>query len=325
VRPAAVSLVVAAVTACSPRAQPPVGARVGPALAAALAAADRTHAPWRCAAPDGPAAQDELLAIGGRTWRMAAGVLTLDGAGDVAIAVIADGAGSAPVTLAAIGRLRDRWGPVDLVLSLGGMGATEAELAAMLATVAEHTTSPLVALPGDLEPVPAQTGAIAAVRQRGAAVLDGRLVRRIEVPGATLALVPGVAAASRLAAGSDGCSYQPADVTAACAELAKRAGLRVLVSAEAPRRDTGDEPTGELALPCRPPAPLDLTLHGPPGDTASPARTGGRDGARVALTPGSSDATPRAPGPPRSPSAGVLTIHGTAWSWRPLRDLRPEQ
>jgi hypothetical protein len=315
-------VVLAGLVACSGRAPVPVGSRVGPAIAAALGAADDAREPWRCAAPDGPSVSDETLATGAHTWQLGARVMKLDASGDVAIGVIADAAGSAPETLAALGRLRARLAQVDLVISLGGMGRTRAELEATFAAIADHATWPLVALPGDLEPASAQTEAIAAARQRGAAVIDGRLVLRIELPGATIALVPGAGAASRLAAGANGCTYRAADVAAALADLTPLAGLRILASAEAPRRTVRDESTGELALTPGAGQQLDLALHGPTTGAATPARSGDREGAAVPLTPGSSDATPRLPGPRRPPTAGILTLHGNAWTWKPIEDVK---
>lgn len=306
--------------ACSGRASVPAGSRVGPAIVAALAAVDQVQAPWRCAAPDGPGMADETLTAGRRQWQLAARVMKLDAPGELSIGVIADAAGSAPETLAALGRLRNRLGQVDLVISLGGMGASRAELEATFAVIADGAGWPLVALPGDLEPASAQAEAIAVVRQRGAAVVDGRLVQRIELPAATIALVPGAGAASRLAAGADGCGYRAADVAAAFADLTPRAGLRILASAEAPRAVERGEPTGELAVTAGAGQQIDIALHGPTTGAVTPARSGDRDGAAVSLTPGSSDATPRLPGPRRSPTAGILTLHGSAWRWRPVED-----
>jgi hypothetical protein len=317
--------VLAAVAACSGRPQVPVGARTGPAIVAALGAADELREPWRCAAPDGPSVADEALTAGARTWRLGARVMKLEATGALAIGVIADAAGSAPETLAALGRLRARLRHVDLVIALGGMGATRAELEATFAAIADHAAWPLVALPGDLESVPAQAQAIAALRERGTAVIDGRLVQRIELPAATIALVPGASEASRLAAGTEGCRYRAADVARAFADLTPRAGLRILASAEAPRepdRDHRGEPTGELAMTTGAGQSIDIALHGPTSGAATPARTGTRDGAAASLTPGSSDATPRLPGPRRPATAGILTLDGATWTWKPIEDVR---
>ncbi|HEU4729344.1 MAG TPA: hypothetical protein VFT22_15690 [Kofleriaceae bacterium] len=317
-----------AAAACSGNAGAPVGAHVAPAIAAALTAADEVREPWRCAAPDGPSVADETLTIGAHEWRLGARAMRLTGAGtgDIAIGVVADAAGSAPETLAALGRLRARLAHVDLVLSLGGMGASRAELEAVFAVIADRAAWPLVAMPGDLEPVADQTAAIATARRRGAAVIDGRLVGRIELPAATIALVPGAGAASRLVAGAEGCAYRAEGVAAAFADLTPRPGLRILASAEAPRDAGPGGPSGELGLTAGAGQQIDLALHGPAsgtaGDSPTPPRSGSRDGAAASLSPGSSDATPRLPGPRRIPSAGVLTVHGSAWSWKPIEDVK---
>ena len=312
---------VVVLAACSGRTSAPAGGRVGPALGAALAAADEAREPWRCAAPDGPSVADEALTTGGHVWQLGARAMKLDGGGAVAIGVIADAAGSAPATLAALGRLRAALDRVDLVISLGGMGATRAELDAVFAVLADRASWPLVALPGDLEPADAQAGAVAAARKRGAPVVDGRLVQRIELPAATIALVPGAGAMSRLAAGAEGCLYRAADVDAAFADLTPRPGLRILASAEAPRGVVDGEPTGELAVTIGAGRQIDIALHGPTGGTATPARSGNRDGSAVSLTPGTSDAAPRLPGPRRAPTAGVLTVRDGGWTWRPIADV----
>jgi hypothetical protein len=308
--------------ACSGRASPPVGSRIGPALAAALAAADNTREPWRCAAPDGPGLPAEALTVGTRTWQLGGTVMRLSAGDDLAIGVIADAADSAPATLAALGRLRGELEHVDLVISLGGMGATRTALEATFAALASHASWPLVAMPGDLEPIDAHAEAIAAARQGGAPVIDGRLVQRIELPLATVALVPGAGAASRLVSGADGCSYRAADVAATLADLTRRPGLRILATAEPPRSAARDEPSGELVVTAGAGPEIDIALHGPTTGAPSPPRTGRRDGAAVPLTPGSSDAAPRLPGFYRRPSAGILTLRGDAWSWKSIEDVK---
>jgi len=314
--------VLAGLVACSGRSNVPVGSRTGPAIAAAPADAETSREPWRCAASDGPSVADETLTTGAHHWQLGARVMKLDATGEVEIGVFADAAGNAPETLAALGRLRKKLTRVDLAISLGGMGATRAELEAVFAVLTDRAAWPLVALPGDLEPVPAQTEAIAAARQRGSPVIDGRLLQRIELPAATIALVPGAGAASRLAAGMDGCAYRAADVTAVFADLTPRAGLRILASAEAPREFDHGEPTGELALTAGAGQQIDLVLHGPTSGAATRACTGQRDGSATSLTPGSSDATPRPPGPRRAPTAGILALHDNAWTWRPIEDIK---
>jgi hypothetical protein len=101
--------------------------------------------------------------------------------------------------------------------------------------------------------------------------------------------------------------------------------------AEAPREIVAGEPTGQLELVASKVQPMaagsgataggtvDLILHGPTHATPTPARTGSRDGSAVGLSPGTSDATTRLP-EPALPAAGVLTIRGNSWSWRPVID-----
>jgi hypothetical protein len=298
----------------------PAGSRIGPALAAALETADHLRTPWRCAAADGPTLADETLTIGAHTWVVSGRGLRLDGKGDVVIGAVADAAGAAPATVAALGRLRAKLARADLVISLGGMGTTQQELEATLGVLADKAPFAIVALPGDLESATAQTAAIKAMRARGQVVIDGRLARRIELPGVRIATIPGAGAQSRLVAGGDGCGYREADVLAALVELTPHPSLRILASAEAPRTQSAGEPSGMLALMPRAGQEVDLALHGPTGEVASRARTGNRDGDAIPLTPGTVDATSRLPGPVRAPTAGLLTVHGTSWSWKPITD-----
>lgn len=311
-------VVIVALAACggSAPAPKPAGGQVGPALVAALGAADHAKAPWRCGAADGPALVDETLDVGGRTWKLAGHAMKAEGAGPVAIGVVADAGGAAPATLAALGRLRSKLGQARVVIALGGMGTTPAELEATLGVLAEGATYPVVALPGDLEAAPALTAAIKALRGRGRLVVDGRLAQRIELDGATVAAIAGTLAASRLAAGDDGCTVSAQDVRAALA--AGGAGLRIVASAEAPRRTIDGEATGDLELTA-PPGAIDVALYGATGQPASRARSGRRGGEPAALTPGSADATARLAAPGR-PSAGLLVVDGDAWSWKPIID-----
>ncbi len=303
----------------------PLGERVGPALTAAFAAAESVRAPWRCAAADVPMLAVETLKVGTHTWKLAGHAVTLEGKGSVTIGVIADAGGAAPATLAALGRLRTQLATADLVITLGGMGGTQVELEATLGTLAERAPYPIVALAGDLESVTAQSTAIQALRARGHVVIDARHARTIELPGATIATVPGATSAARLVAGGDGCSYTAADVAAMFAVLSPQPGLRILASFEAPRTVVNGEPAGQLALTSGAAQHVDIALHGPITGAPSPARTGGRDGGGVALTPGTCDATTRLPGPRHAPSAGLLTLgvlpSGATWRWKPIVDI----
>jgi len=301
--------------ACGSRPAPAPGAAVDRALIAALTAADHLRAPWRCASLDTPALPVDHLS----GWTVAEHRLARDSAADeIVIGVVADAAGSAAPTIATLARLRGKLDEAkpELVLALGGMGATRAELEATLGTLAAHASFPVVALAGDLEPAAAHAAAIAALRARGDAIFDARLVRWIELPGLTVATVPGAGAAARLAAGDDGCGWSAQELDKLYAELSARKGVRVVASAEAPR---DGEPSGELALAASAAQPIDIHLHGPTRPTPTPARTGSRDGHAIALSPGTSDPTTRLPDA-HAATAGPLTVRGGAWTWRPIVD-----
>jgi len=313
---------VAVLAACGGgRTAVPAGSQVGPALTAALAAADQARAPWRCAAPDGPAAPDATLSVGAHTWKLAGHTLSRTGkTSGLVIGVIADAGGAAPATLAALGRLGKKLARAELVLVLGGMGTTREELEATLGAFGDAPPFPILALPGDLEAMPALAAASLALRGRGVTVIDGRTVQQIEAPGVAIAAIGGAGARGRLVAGDDGCAYRDADVTAAMSALTSKPGIRILASAEAPRAIYAGEPTGELALTATADHELDVALHGPTTAGVSKARSGARDGDAVALSPGRADATPRLPGPATSPTAGLLTVSGETWSWKPVTD-----
>ncbi len=315
---AALPALAVVLAACSDKPAPTRAPRIGNVLAAVLAAADETREPWRCAAADLPNVADLAFTTGDRKWQLGGHMLRRTDHDDaIAIGVIADAANASPRTIAALARLRvelEKASP-DLVLTLGGMGSTQAELEATLGTLAERAPWPLVALPGDLEGMPAYVGAVSALRKRGEPVVDGRLVRWIELPGATVATLPGAGARERLAAADDGCQWRPEDVAKVYSDVTAKPGMRIVASAEAPRTTVGGEPAGELALV--PAQPIEVALHGPVSPAPSPARTGIRDGMRAVLSPGTSDAVRRLPDP-HTPSAGVLVIRSGVWSWRPV-------
>lgn len=300
----------------------PGGPPIGKVLAALVTAADETAVPWRCAASDVPSLPEEEFAIGETTWKVAGHSLVRPDGTHVMIGVVADAAGSATRTIASLGRTRAAFdaAKVDLVITLGGMGATVDELQATLGTLSDHAAWPVLALPGDLEPMDAHLAAIAALRKRGDRVLDGRSIRWVQAGPATIGTVPGAGAIERSAAGRDGCAWSPEDVAKIATELTAKAGVRILASTEAPREVIEGEAAGELGLvTSKALFPVEVALHGPlvPGPT--PPRNGGRDGAVVGLSPGTADATPRLPDAHRA-SAGVLVVRGGSWSWKPIVD-----
>jgi len=305
--------------ACGSKSHEPRTPPLASVLAAMLDGADRASTPWRCAAVDTPALLPEELKAGDHAWNVASATLTRSDEGGSEIGVIADAAGSDPRTIAALGRLRAAFddAKVDLVISLGGMGTTAAELEATLGTFADRAPWPLVALAGDLESESAQVAALKTLRTRGDIVLDARQVRTIKLPGATIFTVPGAGAAERLASPTEGCAWTAADVAATYAASTAQPGVRIVATAEAPRTTVDGEASGELALAPSKAQPVELVLHGPVEPAPTAARSGGRDGAGILLSPGTADATPRLPAAHR-PSAGVLTLRQGAWAWRPI-------
>jgi hypothetical protein len=263
-----------------------------------------------------PAFVDEILPQG---FKLSGHTVSRTNDGDVTIGVVADAGGASPRTIAALSRLRSKLeaANTELVITLGGMGATQAELEGTLGTLADHAAWPVIALAGDLEPETAQVAAIAALRKRGDVVIDGRLARWIELPGATIATIPGSGAQARLVSATDGCSWRAEDVAKIYTDLTARPGVRITAMSEAPREIVGGDPTGELALVPSPVQPIEVLLHAPAIGRPSQAHTGARGGGVVYLSPGASDATARLP-EPSPPSAGILTIRGAAWSWRPI-------
>lgn len=339
----AIRVAILATAACGRTGPSPHTVRLGPALTAMLGVADRTRAPWRCSGSRELAADAAFGA-----WDLRRGTLrhTATASKPLLIGIVADAAGNAPKTLASLARLRAAFerASVDLVLTLGGMGSTQAEIAATVGTLVGGW--PIVALPGDLEPMSAHLAAIAELRARGAAVIDGRGVRTIEGQDAMVALLPGVGSVYRTVGGSDGCVWAASDIAEVHRELSRFAGLRIAVSAEAPRaiatpgfaggRSTpgegvrsaianpgeadaiiDGEATGEVALV--PQVPIDVVVHGPTGAAPSPDAHGDRSGAKISLSPGSADATTRLP-PSGKPAAGVLTLVDRAWEWQAMVD-----
>ena len=307
--PASRRLLVLLVACGGAKAPSSAAPRIATALVATLTAADLTHAPWRCTADDLP----ELATATVGSWQVARNTISHAAAPQLVIGVVADAGGADPKTLAALGRLRAKLDDekADLVLVLGGMGTTQRELEATLVVLAKPS-SPVIALPGDLESVSAEAASIAVLATKGTPVIDGRLVRWIEFPSLTIGAIAGVGAA-----GPDGCAWQSDDVLQLYQELAAKPGFRIAALAAAPRETLAGEPTGDVALV---PGPtIDLVIHGPTRPGASPAQTGGRDGARIALSPGTADASPRLP-ETRAPSAGLLIVNGTTWSWKPLTE-----
>ena len=207
----------------------------------------------------------------------------------------------------------------DAIVALGGMGSDERELEATLGVLARPGGQAGVA--GDRAARRSRVGRRRGRGDRGAASARRDRDRR---PARPLDRCRRQPRSRRYRCGRAGRSRRTAangrlrTSTRIYAELADKPGLRVALVAGAPREEQhGGEVSGELALV---PVPaIDVVVHGPTRPEPSPQRSGGRDGARVACSPGTSDATPRLP-ETRPPAAGVLAIRGAAWTWSPLVD-----
>jgi hypothetical protein len=102
---------------------------------------------------------------------------------------------------------------VAAVLALGGLGASEDEIARVLGAL-EAARAPVLALPGDREPEHAFHAAVARARAAGLDVIDLAEVRVVDGGGFSLVSLPGYPWPHYLGAGAAGCRYAPADVQA---------------------------------------------------------------------------------------------------------------
>lgn len=121
---------------------------------------------------------------------------------------------------------------VTLVVSLGGMGRTRAQIEAALSAL----TGPwfLLASPGDWESLADHRAAVRALAPRG--VLDGTAVRVLGVDGHTLATWPGAPSAGRTVAGEDGCAFIERDTERLPELFSDASGVRLLASHTPPRQ-----------------------------------------------------------------------------------------
>ena len=314
----AIFAVAVAVAACGSGARPSgsAGNAAAAGLVAAVEHAATTLTPWRCAIRAPSTASGEIVA-GERTWRRTGDVLTTTGRA-LTIVAVADARGD----VAAAWRERLRTAEPAVVLTLGGLGTTEGEIAASLGALVDPAWL-TVAIPGDAEAWPAHRAAVATVAATGAPVVDGAELRLLDGGVAVIATLPGAGHAARLAAGADGCVHDADDATAIVAALRTAAGDRptVLATARAPQRGG---PRGVGGIPAGDPelttivAELTAVVHAPlaPGPTAP-----GRAADAVAvIAAGSLDPVPRYAddGARAARSLTAVTIDDRAVAWRPI-------
>ncbi len=292
------------------------GRAAAQAVLAGVATAAQTKAPWRCAH-----APIERLALP-------------PGDGAIAIGVVADARGASDDTLASLAAIHASFAQahVRLVLADGGMGTTQPELERTLGAIVDPAWT-VVAIPGATESVPALRGAIASLKQKGAAIADGSAARAIDLGGVDVAIAPGVAFASELAAGADGCTRDRADLDAAVASLGgsgvrSKPAVRILVSATAPRTRTasdlapGGVHAGELDLAAAlANAPIDLVVHPQVGaPSAAGSISANPPWPRATVAAGIADARPRFDdrGARLPPGALVIVSDRSGIRWQPV-------
>ena len=128
---------------------------------------------------------------------------------------------------------------VAAVLALGGLGASEDEIALVHGALKEAHAA-VLALPGDREPENAFHSAVERVRRGGMEVVDLAQVRAIDGGGFGLVSLPGYPWPHYLGAGLAGCRYSSADVEALASWFDGLPRPRI-VAAHTPPRGTGPE------------------------------------------------------------------------------------
>ncbi|WP_428266304.1 hypothetical protein [Haliangium sp.] len=226
------------------------------ALTTGISEVAEISAPHRCArlSSDIEAALEPTPArvLGGRTLRRVGARLEVEPALDrtLILGVVSEARGEA-ADLAAVRRAFVDAG-VELVVSLGGMGvhrqhieATLGALAGVAATDSAATDGaepgaaaearwPLLAIPGDWESIPDHRAAVRALSARG--VIDGSIVRLVDIDGVRLGTLPGAPDPGRLLAGDDGCVHTGDDIAQLTATLSPHRGVRVLLAQVPPRQ-----------------------------------------------------------------------------------------
>lgn len=253
------------------------------------------------------------------------------------VGVVADARGATPATLRQLAAIRKRFeaAGVELVISLGGMAEHEPALERLYGALARGARWPLVAIPGDREALPAHRAAVAQVDASGHAyVIDGSAVRLIAMDGAVVATFPGVAAASQLVAGADGCRHSGEDADRLAALLSREQGVRIWAGYAPPRQrgqDASDVARGGIHIGERGLAPAiaasgaDLVVHGLVDEAAlGPARgeiVRARPDHTAVVAAGAAEAR-RVRGPDRASihgSALIITAGAKVIRWRRIR------
>lgn len=323
----------------------PTGRKSGRALASGLMTFSRTasevRAPFPCAelfAASG--AGDQVMArLGNRTITRNGHTATIAADPEITLGVIADTRGATDRTLAQLGEIRAAFSDagVDLVISLGGIADTEAELRSIYAALAGDAPWPVLAIPGNREPVLAHRRTIVDLNEsnRGV-VLDGSDVRLLRIGPATIATFPGVSESAQLVSGDRGCVHSSDDAEAIAQLLRTQDTIKIWAGYAPPRQlgATGSDVArggihvGERILT----GPIQrseaaLVLHGLVDEAALRAQSGDVSTKETAfVAAGSAAASPIIGAHTRAlrGSAVIITIDKSRIRWRRLAiDLAP--
>jgi Icc-related predicted phosphoesterase len=185
--------------------------------AAATTGDARAGGEWSCGAVHGPATVKRALGHGGH----------------VKLGAIADTNGTAPATMANLGRLGRVFSEehVDAVLALGDLGATEEEIAAVLTAVGTTAKAPVLALAGEREPENSFHAAVKRVQATGVEVVDLVDNRLVDTGVIDIVSVPGYPFSSK------GCHYSAADLDGVGRLLAGRERPRLVAAHTPPKGD----------------------------------------------------------------------------------------
>lgn len=296
-----------------------LGEATAAALLTGVAETSAVLEPWPCAAlDDAPTAPPPSLQL--RGWKLdgLALVPTEGTAGAPVVGFVGDAAGDAPGTVAQLRRAAERFAEskAALVISLGGMGETAEAIAAGLRELGK-ADAPLVAVPGDLEPLTAHRRAVERLQKEGLPVVDGSVVRWVRLGASTIATLPGARYEAQLAAGKEGCAFDDAAVEATLSRLGNADGMAVLASWAAPRAGAETAAQGDLALRKAleqahvAVAVVGETMRG----AAGPSRAGRASGKLQVVAAGFADGEPRMPvdGAARKASAVLLKLGRAEW------------
>jgi hypothetical protein len=180
-----------------------------------------------------PVAADEAAIDGGAPPAMTVKRLGATGA-PFSLGVVADPREALPATLDNLRQFAAVFAraKVDAVLALGGLGASEDEIARVLAALRD-AHAPVLALPGAREPEAAFRAAVTRARRAGVDVVDLSAARGLDAGAFGLVALPGVNNAHYSA--KNGFRYRVSDISNIQESMASLPKPRIFAASSAPR------------------------------------------------------------------------------------------